>query len=1054
MGRWSCVWLGLTAAGLMSPVEADWPATAPEQLPPVTVRWLDGAQSEHFVVEGADYACRVATHPARIESLRIGDQELLPDGAEPSFEDAAGELWRPAPRELTPDWKIWQRNWVPAASSRARMNVWNAGPYYWDAHLLDIPFVKQSALDQLAAAQAAPPLAEYGFDTDAMGWTALHNCTISLVDGGLNVAVTGDDPYLESPPLDLPPRIMLELRLKSPASGGAAVYWATTAAGYGGEQVRTFGVKGDGEWHDYRIQIDASAPLRRLRFDPPGSDGAVQLDRIVIRPVAESGDQAPIRGELIFHATPEQLRIEWRFEPAEGQPAPVTLRWLGAPAGRAEALAGRPAAVFPNAAVLGRPDAAFGPSWPAQAEGPRPGSWWVIQPVKPGQSAAGLLANDLQPLDARAATVAGGTWLGYDEPSGLYRIAVDARREAFSFEPTYKVPNRRMETRLAIGNDAAPRRVLIKAETGIGNLEAAVLTDEHGFPLPTPAFVAKNFAGEREEPDDSGYGDSYFPLDLAAGEQRSFQLVHLNQNWGDHPLKQVSSIRFFNIYWHLSTGASETTCYTHNLLRLNGAWVRIPDFRPYSGEFWPGQPQHDCRQWPGFLEYNGEAGRPVYERTEFQSVSPNLARFTMYFHTADDAATARLEVMEIPQRDEMRGFVKLRYDFVKPVTIEGDARDVFRWCNINEKLRQASLVWTSPDATMQTRDVVASPEAMLLGEPLPTIDAVVGSQAVDPLDGYHTLVLIRSFRAKLGGREYDRPVFGARFREKGGDWWFSVDAPKLAIQPGDFLEADLMLMPHAGPVAPTAKPTLERQRFGAAGPRIETVSIGEKISDFPARVKAVDNVAALKVAGGYDQMPLIVEGLQAYAVPLLWRDRVWQDQQVHGGDGYQIEGGGDGYRAIFLYSTRTGQTHDLMVTLAQHTAGIAALEDDNGRLSLRAAAAGSFRLKAPVVLGPGTVSLAKGSPVFLCTSEAERIGELPLGIEPTAAQAELTIEAWTPASRALRLNSGAARVRCGGWRAGAHVVTVRGERREPAVMENGAAVIELVAGERVTVEEG
>ncbi len=530
-------------------------------------------------------------------------------------------------------------------------------------------------------------------------------------------------------------------------------------------------------------------------------------------------------------------------------------------------------------------------------------------------------------------------------------------------------------------------------------------------------------------------------------------MVHLNQTWGDHPLKQISSIRFFNIYWHLSTGASETTCYTHNLLRLNGAWVRIPDFRPYSGEFWPGQPQHDCRQWPGFLDYNGDAGRPVYERTVFESISPNLARFTMYFHTADEAAKARLEVMEIPQRDEMRGFVKLRYDFVKPITIQGDARDVFRWCNMNEKLRPASLVWTAPDGTLQTRDTTASAEAMILGEPLPATDAVVGSQAGDPLDGYHALVLVRSFRARLGGRDYDRPVFGARFREQAGDWWFSVDTPTLTIQPGDFVEADLMLLPHAGPTPPTAKPTLERARFGASGPRLESVSIGEQLSDFPTRVRADDEVAAVTVSGGYDQMPLIVEGFRSWGVPLLWRSRVWQDQQVHGGDGYQVEGDGQGgYRFIFLHATRTGQSHELMVTRAEHTAGIAKTWDANGRLALRAAGPGRFRLKAPVPIGPGTITVTRDAPVMVSESDAEQVAELPLSIEALGGEVVVAVSEWASERQVVAVVKGRARLACGGWRPGVALSITKDGRRERQVAPQGTVSLELAAGERAVVE--
>jgi hypothetical protein len=119
---------------------------APEALPPVTVRWEDAAQSEIFVIEGAQYQCRVATNPARILSLSVeGRNALEPGGIEFSVSDTAGNRYRPAPRDTKPNWKVWRRDWVPATNSRARMNIWNAGPYYWDAHLLDIPLVRANA---------------------------------------------------------------------------------------------------------------------------------------------------------------------------------------------------------------------------------------------------------------------------------------------------------------------------------------------------------------------------------------------------------------------------------------------------------------------------------------------------------------------------------------------------------------------------------------------------------------------------------------------------------------------------------------------------------------------------------------------------------------------------------------------------------------------------------------------------------------------------------------------------------------------------------------------
>ena len=50
----------------------------------------------------------------------------------------------------------------------------------------------------------------------------------------------------------------------------------------------------------------------------------------------------------------------------------------------------------------------------------------------------------------------------------------------------------------------------------------------------------------------------------------------------------------------------------------------------------------------------------MYRRTDFHSIAPNLARFTMHFRTSDDAANMRVEVIEIPQTDEARTFLRLR----------------------------------------------------------------------------------------------------------------------------------------------------------------------------------------------------------------------------------------------------------------------------------------------------------------------------------------------------------------------------------------------------------
>ena len=994
--------LGLIAVLLAAGAEAS-PATAPEALPPVTVRYEDPGQREVFIVEGADYQCRVALCPARVLSLRVGGKDLLgPGGMTLAFEDERGNRYSPAPPDVVPNWKVWRRAWVPASDARARMNVWSAGPYYWDAHVLDIPLVTDAYARALAT--PGPALADWTFDDGPQGWQELHNCTVAGGAGGtLTVTVSGDDPYLQCPPLAVPGPVTVVFRMRTREGGGAAFYWfEDREAGYSGEHVVTFPTSGDGEWHEYRVGLPAKGSIRGIRFDPPGNSGRTDLDWVRLLAAPPGQETSPtVRGEIVLHAYPDQLRLELRADPGPGQPRlRKALLQVEAPPVALPSRKGRPLGTLTaggvSVAVLGSPGATcdrVNGVWTAPLQGVRATAYWVIRPLPQGKPPVEAFADELEPLPPSAVDVSGGHWLGYEPASGLYRMTATPNLPAYGFEPAYMNPGRRVETRVHLRNGTRPRRLLVKCLTGIGCLEAALLADRYGFPLPVPVSVAKNFAGELEEPDDSAFGDSYFPLAVAAGEQRNFQVLHLMQNWGNHPLKQVSSIRFFHIYWHLSTGASESTCFTHDWMQTGtGSVFHIPDFRPLSGPLWRDQPQHDCQQWPGFLQYNGGAGRLMYERTAFQSLSPCVARFTAYYHTSDKAATARVSYLEAPQRDEMRTFIRLRYDWQQPVKIEGDARLSFRWLNICEfRHSPAALLWTDAAGKTQTRPVTASDEPLLRGEPLAREAPFLASQGRG--EDYGCVVLVRGFRAHLGGRDFDQAAASAQFGKSSGDYWLTVPTEQLQLAPGDFLEAEVMLMPHGEPALPEFKPERERaERFGAGQPAVKEVTQGAKVADFPATVRAADEVAEFTVTGGFDYMPLIVEGFRGWGVPLLWVGGLWQDQQVRGGDGYQVEPDGNGgYRFLFVYPIRKDQEHHMLVTRAECTTGIARLRDVNGRPRLEAPAPGVFSLRAPVLFAPGCNTVTAGSSTIAFAGTASAVQAVPVAVSLTNGRAEVQI---------------------------------------------------------------
>jgi hypothetical protein len=717
--------------------------------------------------------------------------------------------------------------------------------------------------------------------------------------------------------------------------------------------------------------------------------------------VPDSAAEKPLRGHLVIHAHPDRAHFELRFEPEDG-PAPMAAGWTApvtdASLGAAER---RKILRAPGIAVLAPPGGEFtrdGREWRARAGA----AWWVVRPFVEAKSDGGLFAEEIDPLPAADFTADDGWWPGYEARSGLYILEMTAHRGAFTFENAWKVPSRRMVTPVTVPVPPEPRGITVMARTGTGNLEAGAVTDPHGFPRAIPAFVAKNFAGENEEPDDRAFGDIIFPLALGPEEPREHLVMGLYQTWGRLMLKQVSSIRFFNIYWHLSTGLSETTCFTHAWMNIRDTLVSIPDFRPYSGPFLMGQPQHDCFSWPGFLNYETEEGtvRPMYRRTEFHSIAPCLAHFTMHFGTADDTADMTVESWEIPQTDEARTFLRIRYRWDKPATVAGDARKHFRWLQMFEKYPARDFVWLDGDG--KERTVPAKPGSKFpIGAPLAAEWPYAGAH--EGRNNFGTLMLVTRLEGQLGGQKVTRTHVTADFGKENGTYAFTTGSKSLRLQPGDFLEADIVLMPHGEVTTPFHKPNREREHWGKRPPVLSQVTRGTKVRDFPATVRADDDAATFRVTGGLNMLPLVVEGFTGRAVPLLWKDGLWQDQQQHGGDGYQVDASADGtFRFTFNYAIRGTEEHDLAVSLLRAGAPVTSLRDRNGLPVVTATAETDFRLASPALFAPGRNELAPGR-LTIFSGRAKEIAAVPVSFIPRDQSAVVECAAWDPERIAMTI---------------------------------------------------
>jgi len=994
----------------------DWGCHAPEALPQVTVRYEDAARNT-LIVEGDRYRAKIRMAPVAILSLETDSGNQITEPIVPGFVDSKGVHYTPQ-RSGIPTWKTYQgQSYKPALSVAARVNVWNAGPYYWDAHILDIPLVTADAAER-ESFHAKETVEAWVFDTDTQGWgTEANDCAAPDVrDGRLTVQYDGVDPWFVSPVINKRGPFLVQMRLRSTQSGKAQLYYATKKKTFGAETYISFEVQGGDAWQDITIPVPINPTFMQLRIDPPGNSGRIEFEHIELKKMELSipDNNTVVRGELVFHVFADRLNIEFRVDPEATGVNPVATRWnLEAPGLKHAIVEGRPLTQFGDIALLGLPGQVYkeghleAPLESSPASGQVPRCWWVMRPSARAPSLADLFQEELNPLDARNFTVKYGRYLGYDTAAGLHTI--DALTEGFEFNSAYDNPNRRIEIPVTIKGDDRNRRLICKSISHVGMLPATVLADVNGFMLPTPVLSCKNFAGEREEPDDSGYGNAFFPIDLAANEEKRFQILHLFQNWGDHMLKQVSSIRFFHIYWHLSTGVSETTCFTIPSMKLNGVWVRIPDYRPYSGPFWKGQPQHDCESWPGFLQYQGDNGevRLVYDKTVFESIAPNLALFTMHFTSSDGAARATARVMEIPQGDESRTFLQLRYDFDKDVVIRGDARDTFRWLNVNDKQLPQSLVYIDRDGKAVAEPIRAGGH-QALGREFGTEFPFVGTHGMPGKQGatyYSSMVLLRGFRARLGGVDQERAFFSAQYGAQNGNYWLTQQAQDLVIKAGDYIEAEILLLPHAESTEPLAVPDRERRYYGTEGPSAK-IKTGRLFETFPATVVAENEVVALSITGGTEATPIIAKGFDDWSVPLLWVNGQWQNQQSHGGDGYQVNPDDNGkYRFTFLVKQRQGHPRDVVVTRASCSTGISRVIDRSGYPELTTDAdEGAFSLRAPAQKGndsketdffpmfaPGLNRIMADAPATFFTGSAKRVRQIPLTVDPAGKTVEVTV---------------------------------------------------------------
>ena len=266
-----------------------------------------------------------------------------------------------------------------------------------------------------------------------------------------------------------------------------------------------------------------------------------------------------------------------------------------------------------------------------------------------------------------------GVYVGYNALRGVYEFSL----EDSGFNSAYfSEQNKHFNVSFSITGDNYDRVIYMMAAVQSGELECAAVLDKKQTLLPVPVEVCKNFSDgdySIHQVVDTTWSETFFPIPVNKSQETYITLLHLYQNWGRFPLKQLSSIKFGCPYYHLSTGVTETNCIlpwlTTSGRRTPNAM--LPDHRAMSAPLWGNQPQHTSGGSHGFIEYvdfDGKYNGAECIKNTITSYGPTYAEVIMDYISDDGKIKISYTHMEMPQTDENRGYYTISYEFLEDIS--------------------------------------------------------------------------------------------------------------------------------------------------------------------------------------------------------------------------------------------------------------------------------------------------------------------------------------------------------------------------------------------------
>ena len=503
---------------------------------------------------------------------------------------------------------------------------------------------------------------------------------------------------------------------------------------------------------------------------------------------------------------------------------------------------------------------------------------------------------------------ANARFVGYEALRGCYLFTMDGT----GFKEAWADPDMRFEAPLQF-TSADERDIYVRMNGASGGLEAAAILDEKGQLAPLPVEVCKNYQGDGGEPFysimDYGYGDSFFPLRLQGGGPLRLTVLGLYQNWGRHPLKQLSSIEYFVSYYHLSTGVTESNCIAPYFVHGRDGWV-LPDFRGCSGTMWDGYPQFNSvgrLYFPTYRRSIFEILKGEYIDSHIDSTGLSYADITTSYRSDCGSYDYTLRHTEFPQTDENRTYYTLDITFRRDIAFKNARRDFSLFSFDGRDVSFGKIGWLDEYNQPQTRAVNPAKlftEYISLGDDCPYFGYfdMRRPAKTDSIMGMNFALIVRDSEITVGGQHYDG---GFAFKNRYGFTLngplnygaLTLDAKRLTFKAGDRVRVDFILLPWGTGAEPGDDNARAVREDSALRPLEVAAAAGRVIPDVALPIVESENGRAEFTLSGGGGAPVRyavrVNGFESPACPVLQREAggSWETVTLagpNGGDGHTV----------------------------------------------------------------------------------------------------------------------------------------------------------------------